>query len=240
MDAEMYGITPSAKMEALDGSVAESAAGKHIQQTEEACGRLSLELLQFGRVYTRHYNEAPETVHKQEEKGISQPFPQLFNLEDILYCLYKSFHRPLCLLEYYSLTLESLDLLLCRLGECIGSNFQLGCEFTVAQNLHLVVLGNKTGGDEYIEIDHRDVPPLAQSLKGGKVHRLVLHSGGILESELGQTPLDRHLASLESDLVTIAGAGLGAVHTAGRLSTVTGAFAPADTFDILAGTFCRC
>ena len=128
-----------------DGSVAESAAGKHIQQTEEACGSLGLKLLQLGRVNTRNYNEAPEAVHKQEEKGVSQPFPQLFNLEDILDCLYKSFHRPLFLLEYYSLAFESLDFLLGRLGECIGGHFELSSKLTVTENLHLVVLGNETG-----------------------------------------------------------------------------------------------
>ena len=222
-----------------DGSVAESAAGKHIQQTEEACGRLCLKLLKLGGVDTGHYDVAPEAIHKQEKKGVSQPFPQLFNLEDIFDCLYKSFHRPLFLLEYCCLAAESLDFLLGRLGECVSGDLELCSKLTVAENLHLVILGNETGCHECIEVNYRKTL-LAQSLECGEIHGLVFHPGRVLESELGQTPLNRHLTALESDFVTITGAGLGTVHTAGRLSAVTGALAPADTFDILTGAFCRC
>lgn len=95
-----------------DGSVAESAAGEHIQQTEESCRGLRLKVLEHGRIDSRHYHEAAQTIDEQEEEGVTQPLPELLNLEDILDCLKKSFHRPLLFLKYYGLSFESLDLLL--------------------------------------------------------------------------------------------------------------------------------
>ena len=132
-----------------------------------------------------------------------QPLPKLLNLEDILDCLKKSFHRPLLFLKYYGLSFESLDLLLGRLGESVCGNLELSLELAVAEYLHLVVLGYKTGRYKCIEIYDGNVPLLTESLKHREVHCLVLHSGGVLEAELGQTSLDRHLTALESDLVAV-------------------------------------
>ena len=110
----------------------------------------------------------------------------------------------------------------------MGRNLEGDGYLSVTEDLHEVTLVGETGSDEGFGIEGLHAKLLGNFLQGADIDAMIFNAGGIAESELGQTPLDRHLATLESYLVLITGTGLGAFGTTGGSAALTGTLTATD------------
>ena len=111
-----------------------------------------------------------------------------------------------------------------------------GGDVTVAEDLHELATFGVTGGGEDLEVDHLGAGGLCEGLQGGDVDGLLFNPGGVLESELGKTPLNRHLTAFVTDLVLVTGTGLCTFGTTGGGTAFAGALAAADALAVVGGT----
>ena len=126
-----------------------------------------------------------------------------------------------------------LDLSNGGLGEGVGLDLDGGGELTVTEDLDQFALGGETAADEGLDIELLQALALEERLQGGDVDALVLDTGGVLETELRETALDRHLAAFETDLVLVTGTGLGALGTTGGSAALTGTLSATDSLAIV-------
>ena len=84
MDAEIYGITPSAKIEALPNAPPENILSKPTRPS-------LVELWRLARVNAREDYETTHSVDQKEKHRIDESLAEFLNLEDVFDCLDK-FH----------------------------------------------------------------------------------------------------------------------------------------------------
>jgi broad-specificity NMP kinase len=111
-------------------------------------------------------------------------------------------------------------------------------KFATAKDLDAVLAGDKTILLQNIDAEVGDILGLGEGVQSVDVDTDVLNTVDILETELGDTAVERHLATLETDLLVVARAGLGTLVTACGSATFARTGTTADTLGMLDGTFC--
>ena len=89
-------------------------------------------------------------------------------------------------------------------GECVGFNLNFAGYGAVAKDLHQIFLAYKAERTELLEADLLKILCLGQGLESVQIDHFVFHTIEILEAELGQTTLQRHLTAFETDFAAIA------------------------------------
>ena len=87
MEAEMYGITPSAKIEAFPNAPPENMLSRPTRPL----------LALLWRFDTRKHNKASETINQEQEDCIDNPLAELLNPEDVFDCFYELLHQIILL-----------------------------------------------------------------------------------------------------------------------------------------------
>ena len=85
----------------------------------------------------------------------------------------------------------------------MGFNFKFVAELTLAQNFNKLVLPYHTSLDEVGNGNFVETILLGECLKDSNVDGFVLHAVDVLETTLGDTTLERHLAAFEADLLLV-------------------------------------
>ena len=201
-----------------DRHLLERTAREHVEQAQERARGLVDDLAHHRPVDTRRGDEDADAVDRQQRQREQQPPTQLGNFSDVcetgghgLTAAYASMIS--------NRAARLLDLLLGGGRELVGLDLQLLAELTVAQHLdqgrlarHQACVAELVQADRAAGVERvLDVP---------EVHREVLAAERVLEADLGQTPLHRHLTALEAEAgPVVTGAGLLALDAlAGRLA----------------------
>ena len=74
-------------------------------------------------------------------------------------------------------------------------------EFAITKNLDQLALGNETGCDEVSNGNLLNLLGISNGLNNVEVDGLVLYTVDVLETKLRYTTLQRHLATLETNLL---------------------------------------
>jgi len=123
----------------------------------------------------------------------------------------------------------SNDSLFRLLGESVSLNGEFGFQFAVTQDLNELGLGDEASLMEFNETDFLQFLSFSECLEGSQVDSLILHAVDILETELRQTTLHRHLTTFETDFFAVTGTGLSTLMTASGGTTEAGTCATSDT-----------
>ena len=143
-----------------------------------------------------------------------------------------------CLFNNSSYTTLVFDGLLGSSRESVGSDIDGLGKFATAKNLDAVLAGDKTILLQNIDTEVGDILGFGEGIQSVDVDTNVLNTVDILETELGDTAVERHLATLETDLLVVARARLGTLVTACGSATFARTGTTADTLGMLDGTFC--
>ena len=142
------------------------------------------------------------------------------------------------LFNYSSDAAFTLDGLLGSSRESMGSDIDGFVQFATTENLDAVLGRNQTILTESLEGEIGDILGLSQRVEHIEIDADILDAVDVLETELGQTAIDRHLTTFETDLLVITGTSLGTLVTAGGGTAFTGTGATADALGTLDGTLC--
>ena len=93
---------------------------------------------------------------------------------------------------------------------------QLCLEFAITEHLYEMLGRNETCSNQLFDANLLQVLGFSQSLQSGKVDGLVLYTVDVLETELGQTALQRHLTAFKTDFLAITRTLLGTFVTTRR------------------------
>lgn len=141
---------------------------------------------------------------------------------------------------YYRLAAGSFDFGDGRLGEGISLDRKGGLDLSVAKYLDAVGLPAETGRLDLIDTELLESCLCRYDLEVGEVDGRILDPGGIVESELGDLPLDRHLAAFKTNLVLVTGASLRALVAACGSAAFAGTLSAAQSHIGVGRTNCGC
>ena len=193
------GVNVGLNAQCKHGGAGERAAGHCIVQAQDSTRQNAVEVIrQSGHVNERNRDDAAQTVNQQNEQGEEELLPQFRNLPGILECLQHLYHLGLsaCL----------LNLFLGRLRESRGLNGNLLGQGAVGQHLQAIGAGGDDAGlDQSGCIHNSAVLKAVQRSNVDSSQRLRVD---VVETALGDTTCQRHLAAFKSHANLAAGAGL--------------------------------
>ena len=122
---------------------------------------------------------------------------------------------------------QALDSRFGLAADSVHPETELTLQFAVAKDLHKIGLADQPIDIQILRRKFRDPVLLSELVQLTQVEHLVLNAMDIVETTLGDTTLDRHLATFMRHLALIAGTALTALVTLGRSTTLTGCFTTA-------------
>ena len=110
-------------------------------------------------------------------------------------------------------------------------------EFATTQDLNPVLARNEAVLLQHVNVEVGNILSLGESIESINVDSDILDAVDVLETELRNATIERHLTALEADLLVVTGASLGTLVTAGSGTAFTGTGTTADTFRMLDRSF---
>src|SRR5262245_35224717 len=91
-----------------------------------------------------------------------------------------------------------------RSRECVDFDIDLGRELAAAEDLDAIVFRSQAVLTENVQVDNRQFLFVGKRLEHIEIDAAVFHAVDVLEAELRQTALERHLATFMTALLRIA------------------------------------
>ncbi len=108
-------------------------------------------------------------------------------------------------------------------------HIKFDAQLTVTKNLYQLARGNKSGSYKLFDTDFLQALGSSQFLQSADINSLVLYAIDILEAELRQTTLQRHLSAFKTYFLAVAGTLLRTLVSARRSASLTRAGTTSDT-----------
>ncbi len=118
------------------------------------------------------------------------------------------------------------------------SNIDCLVQLATTQNLNAILTGNQAILLEDINIEVGDVFCFSKGIEYIDVNTHILYTVDVFESKLGQTTIDGHLTTFETNLLMVTRTGLCTFVTTCSGATFARACTTTHSFGMLDGTFC--